>query len=206
MSSHIENEIQARIARVRAEAERKRQERAELAAARTAGLARRHAQRLRNQTHTSEEDAPVKIYRRHNCQARHTTWADLAACIWPAAAISGDGPYAVLACRTQAVALYTGSAQATARKRTSDRDGCTPGCIRRHQVVLLDPTTTQTSEETLMPALRTAVCPACRRERPARLVTTVVVSGAPYDVLRCPDAACELLWLARAERPRTAAA
>jgi hypothetical protein len=47
VSSHVENEIERRIARVRAEAERKRQERAELAARRAAGLARRHAAKLR---------------------------------------------------------------------------------------------------------------------------------------------------------------
>lgn len=48
MVSHVEQAIAARIARVRAEQERQRREREELAAARTAGLARRHAQRLRN--------------------------------------------------------------------------------------------------------------------------------------------------------------
>ncbi|MEH0582820.1 hypothetical protein QA942_01400 [Streptomyces sp. B21-106] len=47
MVSHIEQQIQARIARVRAEEERKRQQREELAAARTAGLAKRHVAKLR---------------------------------------------------------------------------------------------------------------------------------------------------------------
>ncbi|MFE9601978.1 hypothetical protein [Streptomyces hokutonensis] len=61
------------------------------------------------------------------------------------------------------------------------------------------------SQETPMPAaLRPASCPSCRRERAARLMTTVNVAGAPHDVLRCPAAACELMWLVRAERPRTA--
>lgn len=113
MSSHVENEIQARVARVRAEAERKRQEREELAEARSAGVARRHAAKLRHLSQNSEEPA--------------------------------------------------------------------------------------------MPAaLRTAHCPSCRRDQTARLVTTVVVSGAPYTVLRCPDSSCELQWLVRADRPRTA--
>jgi hypothetical protein len=47
MTSHVDRAIAERIARVRAEAERKRQERAELAARRTAGLAKRHAAKLR---------------------------------------------------------------------------------------------------------------------------------------------------------------
>lgn len=47
MTSHAENEIQRRIARVRAEQERKRQEREQLAARRAVGLARRHAQKLK---------------------------------------------------------------------------------------------------------------------------------------------------------------
>jgi hypothetical protein len=44
---NVDDIVQARIARVRAEAERKRQEREELAARRTAGLAKRHAAKLR---------------------------------------------------------------------------------------------------------------------------------------------------------------
>lgn len=47
MTSHVEQQIAARIARVRAEEERKRREREELAAARAKGVARRHAAKLR---------------------------------------------------------------------------------------------------------------------------------------------------------------
>lgn len=47
MTSHVEQQIQERIARVRAEEERKRKEREELAARRAKGLARRHAAKLR---------------------------------------------------------------------------------------------------------------------------------------------------------------
>lgn len=47
MTSHVEQAIAARIARVRREAERKRQQREELAAARAKGLTQRHAQKLR---------------------------------------------------------------------------------------------------------------------------------------------------------------
>ncbi|MEY2243196.1 hypothetical protein AB8A21_09670 [Streptomyces sp. BF23-18] len=53
-------------------------------------------------------------------------------------------------------------------------------------------------------ALRPAVCPSCRQQRAARLITTVTVTGAPYDVLHCPEKACDLRWLVRANRPRIA--
>jgi hypothetical protein len=46
VTSHVDRAIAERIARVRAEAERKRQEREELAARRAAGLAKRHAAKL----------------------------------------------------------------------------------------------------------------------------------------------------------------
>ncbi|MFF4839270.1 hypothetical protein ACFY2G_04305 [Streptomyces collinus] len=46
MVSHIEQQIQARIARVRAEQEQRRQQREELARRRTAGVAKRHAAKL----------------------------------------------------------------------------------------------------------------------------------------------------------------
>ncbi|WP_405585329.1 hypothetical protein [Streptomyces sp. NBC_01092] len=59
MTSHIENEIQQRIARVRAEAERKRQERQELARRRAAGLAKRHARKLRRLAEKGRELAPT---------------------------------------------------------------------------------------------------------------------------------------------------
>ena len=59
MTSHVENEIQRRIARARAEEERKRKQREELAAARQAGLARRHAQKLRRLAERGLDLAPV---------------------------------------------------------------------------------------------------------------------------------------------------
>ncbi|MFF2933541.1 hypothetical protein [Streptomyces mirabilis] len=139
MTSHVENEIQARIARVRAEAERKRQERAELAAARTGGLARRNARRLRYQGQTPKEGFGVKVYRRHNCEAIHGSWAEFASCVWPAAEVTGNGPFAALGCGARTVTLYPVLAVALARKRAHDRDGCAPNCARRHQVIALDP-------------------------------------------------------------------
>ncbi|MFI2202655.1 hypothetical protein ACH47Z_18120 [Streptomyces sp. NPDC020192] len=116
MSSYVEQQIAARIARARAEEERKRRERAELAAARAAGLERRHAQKLARLAENNEGT--------------------------PMAA--------------------------------------TP--------------------------FRSVLCPSCRAQRTVRRVGTATVAGSPYDVLRCPDSSCELQWLVRAERPRTAPA
>jgi hypothetical protein len=58
VTSHVEQQIAERIARVRAEAERKRQQREELARRRTAGLAKRHAQKLRRLAEQGLELAP----------------------------------------------------------------------------------------------------------------------------------------------------
>ncbi|MFD4790538.1 hypothetical protein ACFWN1_26495 [Streptomyces sp. NPDC058459] len=46
MTSHVEQQVAARIAAAKAKAERERQQREELAAARRAGVARRHAAKL----------------------------------------------------------------------------------------------------------------------------------------------------------------
>ncbi|MCX4592374.1 hypothetical protein OG819_22355 [Streptomyces sp. NBC_01549] len=46
--SHVEQQVQARIAAARRRTEDMRRQRAELAAARKRGLAQRHAQKLRN--------------------------------------------------------------------------------------------------------------------------------------------------------------
>lgn len=48
MTSHVEVEVQRRIAEARAKAEQERRRRAELAAARRRGLAARHAAKLRH--------------------------------------------------------------------------------------------------------------------------------------------------------------
>lgn len=139
MSSHVEEEIQRRIARARAEEERKRREREELAAARTVGVTRRHAAKLRRQGQTSRDDFGVRVYRRHNCEAVHTTWTDFARCVWPDAEVAGNGPYAAVACAARTVTLYAALPPALASKRGLDRDGCGPNCRGRHQVIALDP-------------------------------------------------------------------
>jgi len=137
MSSHVEDEIQRRIARVRAEAERKRQERAEFAAARTAGLGYRHSARLRNLAGSQQDPTTV-----------------------------GQRP-------------------------TTDPS-------RGDMTTVAD-----SPEETPMPAaLRPVHCPACRRERPARLAGTVTVNRIRFEVLRCLDTGCGLQWLVRPQGAR----
>lgn len=59
MTSHVEQQIQARIARVRAEAERKRIEREERARRRAAGVAKRNARKLYNLAQRGLELAPT---------------------------------------------------------------------------------------------------------------------------------------------------
>ncbi|MGW0494996.1 hypothetical protein ACWD0Z_06030 [Streptomyces sp. NPDC003007] len=56
MTSHVEQQIQARIAAARAKAEANKQRRQELAEARQHGLAARHAQKLRRQDARREAD------------------------------------------------------------------------------------------------------------------------------------------------------
>lgn len=81
----------------------------------------------------------MKAYTRHNCQSRHTTWPDLAACVWPHARIVGDGQYAAVSCGAHVVTLFATASQARARKYDFDRDGCRDRCYQRHKVVALDP-------------------------------------------------------------------
>lgn len=59
MTSHVDAAVRARIARVRAEEERKRREREEFAARRTAGLAKRHATKLRHLAELGQDLAPA---------------------------------------------------------------------------------------------------------------------------------------------------
>ncbi|MFK0154618.1 hypothetical protein ACIQVK_21405 [Streptomyces sp. NPDC090493] len=134
-TSAVEQAIAARIARVRAEEERKRQERAEFAAARTAGVARRHAGKLRRLAAQDSSPGSQEVFR-------------------------------------------------------GSPDTADNGKI--------------TKEGPMPAALRNACCPACRQERPARLVAAVTVAGIPYDVVRCLTPECELLWCLRSNRPRTA--
>ncbi|MEV7387199.1 hypothetical protein [Streptomyces sp. NPDC091215] len=78
------------------------------------------------------------------------------------------------------------------------------GVARRHAQKLYRQAARPTQENPVPAAIRSTHCPACRCERLARLMTTITVAGTPYDVLRCAADGCELLWLVRANRPRTA--
>jgi hypothetical protein len=48
-----------------------------------------------------------------------------------------------------------------------------------------------------MATARVTHCPACRRERLARLVGTTTVKGRRQELVQCPDSACELVWAVR---------
>ena len=59
MTSHVDRAIAERIARVRAEEERKRKQREELARRRAAGIAKRHAAKLRHLAALGQQLAPA---------------------------------------------------------------------------------------------------------------------------------------------------
>ncbi|MFK0154620.1 hypothetical protein ACIQVK_21415 [Streptomyces sp. NPDC090493] len=80
----------------------------------------------------------TKQYRWHPCVERHTTWLDLACCIWPRGSVAGDGPFAATSCGARDIVLYPTVEQARARKRSLDRDGCRPRCHRHHEVILIE--------------------------------------------------------------------
>ncbi|MFF3912668.1 hypothetical protein ACFYZB_04155 [Streptomyces sp. NPDC001852] len=136
---NVDDVIAERIEAARRKAEDAKRRRAELAAARTAGVARRHTAKLNRQGQTPSSGFGVRVYRRHNCQAVHATWADFAQCIWPAAETAGNGPYAAVACAARTVTLYSALPTALASKRGLDRDSCGPDCANRHLVVALNP-------------------------------------------------------------------
>lgn len=121
-TSAVEQAIAARIARVKAAKERERAEREEFAAARSAGVTRRNAAKL--------------------------------------------------------------------RRLEASRQG--------------EPSTTQETPMSNSP-FRSIPCPGCRAQRTVRRVGTVTVSRVVYDVVRCPQAGCGLIWCAPPERPGVAA-
>ncbi|MFD8739400.1 hypothetical protein ACFV06_31440 [Streptomyces sp. NPDC059618] len=57
MTSHVEQQVAARIAAARARVEAEKQRRAELAAARHRGIAARHATKLRNLAESALDNA-----------------------------------------------------------------------------------------------------------------------------------------------------
>ncbi|MGW2620350.1 hypothetical protein [Streptomyces sp. NPDC001500] len=62
MTSHVERQVAARIAAAKAKAEAEKRRRAGLAAARRAGLAKRHAQKLRRLAEKGLELAPPTLF------------------------------------------------------------------------------------------------------------------------------------------------
>jgi len=53
--------------------------------------------------------------------------------------------------------------------------------------------------------VRVVHCPACRRERVARLIGTATINGRRMPLAQCPDDTCELIWAVRSN-PQPAAA
>ncbi|MFJ4550309.1 hypothetical protein ACIP4X_13945 [Streptomyces sp. NPDC088817] len=92
------------------------------------------------------------------------------------------------------------------RQRAELAAARTAGIGYRHAQKLYRQANRPTEETTVPAAIRSALCPSCRQERPARLLMTINISGSPHDLLKCGESACELLWCVRADRPRTAAA
>ncbi|MFZ3558364.1 MULTISPECIES: hypothetical protein [unclassified Streptomyces] len=48
-----------------------------------------------------------------------------------------------------------------------------------------------------MPAVRTALCPACRCTRTTRIVGNTTVNGRRKQLVQCPDDSCGLIWAVR---------
>jgi hypothetical protein len=82
------------------------------------------------------------------------------------------------------------------------------GVARRHAQKLArsqqDPATNPEDTPMANTPFRNLPCPSCRAQRTVRRVSTTTVSRVAYDVVRCPQDGCELLWLTPSERPRTA--
>jgi hypothetical protein len=79
----------------------------------------------------------VKVYRRHNCTARHRTFKRFVECAIPRAVwVEGEGPYAVISwCNVPAVTLWP-----TAEKARNVLDSlamCGHHCTGNHEVVVI---------------------------------------------------------------------
>ncbi|WP_409186711.1 hypothetical protein F9C11_21720 [Amycolatopsis sp. VS8301801F10] len=87
-----------------------------------------------------------KIYRKHNCSAKHRTWRTLAACMWPQAAwISGEGQYATVSrCSESAVrqvvsvALHDDLAKAKEALDLINATACGGRCVKDHELIKLE--------------------------------------------------------------------
>lgn len=86
------------------------------------------------------KDHFVKTYRRHNCQAKHRTYATTAKCMFRRAAwIDGTGPIALLAwCDVLTVTLHQDLESAEKSRSFIDDLACGHACTRRHEIVRLE--------------------------------------------------------------------
>ena len=81
----------------------------------------------------------VRWYTAHNCGGTHTTYRELAECIFrPQQPVLGEGPHARLVyCRGATVALHESLEKAQAALSLIDDGGCGEGCRDDHHLVLL---------------------------------------------------------------------
>jgi hypothetical protein len=85
---------------------------------------------------------PLKVYRRHNCDAQHRNTRTFMRCAIPRAAwVVGDGPYALIAwCRVPTVSLWHDKVDALEHLHHMSQPGgaCGGRCNRRHEVVYVN--------------------------------------------------------------------
>jgi hypothetical protein len=83
--------------------------------------------------------APMAVYRRHGCRRTHTSYYQLAKCIWRRSEwVAGNGPFATLAhCRVLTVQLHTTEDAARRALALIDATACGGRCYRDHQLVRL---------------------------------------------------------------------
>lgn len=81
----------------------------------------------------------MKVYRRHNCTAKHRTPRVMVKCMFPRAVwVKGAGAYACLAwCRVLSVSLHEAAEDAYASKDFIDGYACGGNCTGRHEVVYI---------------------------------------------------------------------
>jgi hypothetical protein len=85
----------------------------------------------------------VRVIRGHDCADYHTTYAELARCVWSdRATVRGDGQFALLSCprrdRERTIFLHGGREIADMARAFLDETGCGRSCTgARHELVQL---------------------------------------------------------------------
>ena len=114
----------------------------------------------------------MKLYRRHNCTARHRTFNRFARCaVGRVEWVDGEGPYAVIAwCQVPTITLWP--TQAEAERVCNGLTYCGHACSGHHEVV-------QLVRDSYAAVKRgTGFCPAC--DKP-------IIDHDPDERKRCHD-------------------